>query len=172
MRVTNKVPEHVFTWPLGNSLPDEEKIRVVCQVPMAADLMKAQRSASEPVTNELTGTTRIEFHWDNVNAVYNLCVLRVENAQAEDGTPIKPSTAKGNLYHYMRSNFGLDEDVHGCFQIEFVEWFNKKIMRVREESKKNVTPSPQPATDSTPNPEIGLTPPTNKESPSTPVPTS
>jgi hypothetical protein len=151
MRVPRKIPELFFTWPLGDTVRDDQKIRVVCQVPEPAKLLEAQMSTKDVVTNEMTNLTKVEYHFDNFHRVYDLCVLRIEGVEDEDGAAVDPVRAKEKLPFYTRVNFGLDDQVHGVFQNDFGEWFNRRVARSRqEEVKKNVTASPAPATDSGP----------------------
>lgn len=148
MRVPKRIPEHVFVWPLGDSVPEHEKIRVVCQVPTPSEFSRGRAQFAREVTDERTSKTYFEYDHDRIGWAYDLSVIRIEGVQDEDGVPVDPVRAKEKLTFYVRVNFGLDEDVHGVFQNEFGNWFNKKILRSGEEAKKNVTDSPKPATDS------------------------
>lgn len=161
MRVKLVEPEHMFVWPLGNTIPENEKVKIVCRIPDPVKLSELRAAYAEPVTNEMTNTTRIEKRHENVTGVYDYCVLRVEGVQDESGSEVKPDRAKEKFHFYVKANFGLDDDIHGCFQNEFDAWFNRKILRIREDAKKNATNSPPPSTDTTGSQETGKVPPTS-----------
>lgn len=143
MKVKLERREHVFTWPLRDTLPEADKIRVVCQVPERSKMLDAQLQRYDDVTNELTNLTKREYHADKWGLVYDIAVLRIENAVDENGNKME----KNKLAFLFQENCGLDEDVHGVFQTDFEEWFNRRILR-SEVAKKNLTGSPSPATDS------------------------
>lgn len=142
MRIKLERREHVFEWPLKDSLPQADKVRVVCFVPERSRMLDAQLQRYDDVTNELTNLTKREWHTEKWNQVYDVSVLRIENAFDQNGVAM----AKEKLSFLFQENCGLDEDVHGVFQTEFEEWFQRRILR-SELAKKNLTGSPNPVTD-------------------------
>ena len=150
--------EYAFTWPLGDAVPESDKVKLVFRrIPRESE-RKILSTISIDETDERTRKTMRRVDPMRIDALYAESLVRIENVELlqPDGDPVPPELMLGNnttqakqgrLQNFMTGNFGLDVEVHGSFEADLSEWFSIHILRQTENSdrKKNLRTPPSDA---------------------------